>query len=214
MSGPDQTRALSLYRIAAARYEQRAARPSQRYRRRTVQRLQLLSGEAVLDVACGTGANFGLLRATIGADGLIVGVDLSPEMLAVARERSGAAGWRNVRLIESAIEEADLGGPFDAALFSLTHDVLQSEAATANVARHLKAGARIASFGAKRAPRWRVPVNFAIQRISRRYVTTNAGFDEPWRNLARLAPDLRVEAVALGGAYIAWGTFAGVATDH
>jgi len=42
-------------------------------------------GEHVLDIACGTGALTRLLAAAVGAAGHVVGLDLNPDMLAVAR---------------------------------------------------------------------------------------------------------------------------------
>ena len=43
-------------------------------------------GESILDVACGTGALTGVVAKSIGPNGRVVGLDLSPEMLAVARK--------------------------------------------------------------------------------------------------------------------------------
>jgi ubiquinone/menaquinone biosynthesis C-methylase UbiE len=51
-------------------------------------------GERVLDVACGTGIVARAVAARVGADGMVVGVDVNPGMLDVARveaERAGAA---------------------------------------------------------------------------------------------------------------------------
>ena len=45
-------------------------------------------GDAVLDVACGTGLSFPLLEEAIGPAGRLVGVELSPEMAAIARRAS------------------------------------------------------------------------------------------------------------------------------
>lgn len=45
-------------------------------------------GERVLDVACGTGAVTRLVTERIGASGRVVGLDISPGMLAVARASS------------------------------------------------------------------------------------------------------------------------------
>lgn len=49
-------------------------------------------GERVLDVACATGIVARQVAPRVGGDGEVVGVDISPEMLAVARERALAEG--------------------------------------------------------------------------------------------------------------------------
>ncbi|HEY6316620.1 MAG TPA: methyltransferase domain-containing protein [Acidimicrobiia bacterium] len=46
--------------------------------------LHLPPGGAVLDVGCGTGRAAGALRAEVGDLGVVVGIDVTPEMLAVA----------------------------------------------------------------------------------------------------------------------------------
>jgi ubiquinone/menaquinone biosynthesis C-methylase UbiE len=46
-------------------------------------------GEQVLDVACGPGIVTHALAAAVGPGGRVVGLDLSPDMLAVARARAG-----------------------------------------------------------------------------------------------------------------------------
>jgi SAM-dependent methyltransferase len=49
------------------------------------------SGGAVLDLGCGTGRAFNALRAAVGASGTIVGLDLTPEMLAAAATAASRA---------------------------------------------------------------------------------------------------------------------------
>lgn len=205
LAGPEPRRALEKYRRIGRSYDRRTAF-ARRYRRRAVELLGLRPGGRVLDVACGTGANFALLERLVGPDGMVVGIDLSPEMLGQARDRVLSHGWTNTVLIEGRIEDAELEGPFDAALFSLTHDVLQSRAGVENVFASLRAGGRVASFGPKEAHALRVPVNLAVRLLARPYVTTLENLDRPWRELERLVPDLSVESVALGGAYLASGT--------
>ncbi|WP_322411085.1 class I SAM-dependent methyltransferase [Microbacterium invictum] len=68
----------------------------------------LQAGDVVLDLGCGTGLNFPLLRAAVGDSGRIVGVDRSADMLAVARERVAREGWTNVTLIEADASELDV----------------------------------------------------------------------------------------------------------
>ena len=53
-------------------------------------------GDSVLDLATGTGEPALKIAKTIGPKGKVVGVDLSPGMLSVAKERAAAQGIHNV----------------------------------------------------------------------------------------------------------------------
>ena len=50
--------------------------------------------QAVLDVACGTGALALATAAVVGPEGRVAGLDANPEMLAVARRKSADIDWR------------------------------------------------------------------------------------------------------------------------
>ena len=52
------------------------------------------AGDRVLDIACGTGIVARLAKARVGDNGTVVGVDLSPPMLAVARGVGTGIDWR------------------------------------------------------------------------------------------------------------------------
>jgi hypothetical protein len=54
-------------------------------------------------------------------------------------------------------------------------------------------------------PWWAAPANLLVRSISRRYVTTFKGLGRPWDHLESFLPDLEVESLMLGGAYVAWG---------
>lgn len=208
MSGfaPDRQLAKEKYRGLADRYDRLVRlRMAESVRRQAVDLLSLRPGDAVLDVACGTGLSFALIEQEIGATGQLIGVDLSPEMLQKARERVAGAGWQNVTLVESAVEDADLATPVDGIFFHFTHDVMRSPAALENVFRQARPGARVVAAGAKRAPWWAWPVNMVMGRITRRYVTTFEGFERPWSHLSTFVRGLRVRPVLFGGGYIAWG---------
>ena len=170
-----------------------------------IERLELQSGEAVIDVACGTGLNFLLLERAVGPAGHIVGIELSPDMSAQARERVATNGWNNVTLVEAPAEEAVFDATADAALFSFTHDVLQLPRAVANIVAQLKPGGRVSSVGAKFGARWNVVVNFFVRRSAAPYVTTFDGLDRPWRILERYMESIEIRDLALGGAYVASG---------
>ncbi len=66
-----------------------------------VEMLHLRTGQTVLDVPCGTGANFPFLNLGVGRTGRIVGCDFSPGMLSRARAKIDRAGWGHVTVIES-----------------------------------------------------------------------------------------------------------------
>jgi len=59
-----------------------------------LQRVALAAGDGVIDVACGTGIVARLASEQLGAGARVVGVDLSPPMLAVARAVAPAIDWR------------------------------------------------------------------------------------------------------------------------
>ncbi|HWB47013.1 MAG TPA: methyltransferase domain-containing protein [Hyphomicrobiaceae bacterium] len=61
----------------------------------TVAELNLKTGDRVLDVACGTGIVARVAQERLGGGGHIVGVDVSPEMLAVARAVTPGIDWRD-----------------------------------------------------------------------------------------------------------------------
>jgi len=192
------------YSRDAGSYDERTT-AYQRFREALVASLPVLPGDAVLDVGCGTGLCFAPLLRKIGPEGVIVGVDESPEMLALARRRVARNAWRNVVLVESRVADADIPVTADAAVFCAVHDVLQSPAALREVVRNLRPGAWVAAAGGKWAAPWMVALNLQVRALHQPYVRSFEGFDRPWRHLGRLIEDLRVVDLALGAGYLAVG---------
>jgi len=201
---PDPELAIARYRRHAAGYDA-SARRSMPIRLRTIDRLGLRPGDTVLDVACGTGLSFAPLLERIGPEGRLIGIEVSPEMIALARERCEQQDWRNVTLIESAIEDASIDGPLDAVLFHFTHDVLRSAASLARIFAATRAGARVAVAGMKLGPWWAAPLNPLVRRRARPYMTTFDGLDRPWSLLERHLLDFEWESRNFGSGYIGWG---------
>jgi len=75
------------------------------------------AGNRVLDIATGSGEPALTAARAVGQSGRVVAVDMSPGMLAIARERIDAAGLTNVDLVESDAESLRLDPhSFDAVL--------------------------------------------------------------------------------------------------
>jgi ubiquinone/menaquinone biosynthesis C-methylase UbiE len=60
----------------------------------TLDEVKLAPGDRVLDIACGTGIVARVARERLGNTGRVVGVDVSPDMLAVARTVAPDIDWR------------------------------------------------------------------------------------------------------------------------
>lgn len=201
---PDREAALAQYRRRANVYDLELAL-FEPLRRAAVQALALEPGQTVLDLACGTGLSLPLLRRAVGPQGRVLGVEQSPEMLALARRRVARHRWRNVELIAAPVEAAELGVQADAALFHFTHDVLQRADAVANAMAHLRPGARVVATGLRWAPRWALPVNVAVYVAARRSVTTLRGLSRPWQLLEPHLATIEVRYHWLGAVYLAVG---------
>ncbi|MGB9957628.1 class I SAM-dependent methyltransferase [Haloferax prahovense] len=61
--------------------------------------LTLAPGETVIEMGCGTGANLPYLAERVGPEGTVVGIDFSPGVLDVARERTRE--YPNVHLVRA-----------------------------------------------------------------------------------------------------------------
>lgn len=201
-SEPDRETALDQYRRRAAVYDLELLL-FEPVRRRAVAWLAPQPGDTVLDVGCGTGLSFELLRGAVGDAGHIVGIEQSPQMIDKARDRVRQCGWRNVTLLNAPAEEAAIRHRADALLMHFTHDVMQNDAALDNVLRHLRPGATVVASGLKWAPSWALPVNLFVWPAAVHSVSSLAGLDRPWRRLAQRLGQPELRSMLGGGVYLA-----------
>ena len=68
----------------------------------------LHEGETVLDLGSGAGADVLIAARRVGPTGRAIGVDMTEEMLALARANAAAAGVHNVELLSGYLEELPL----------------------------------------------------------------------------------------------------------
>ncbi|TMM23194.1 MAG: methyltransferase domain-containing protein [Actinobacteria bacterium] len=221
-------RALELFAPLGPTYERYARLLSlgqdPRWRRFLVSRIEAGPGEKVLDVATGTGAVAQELLRQKGCT--VVGVDQSPEMLAVARERLPA----DVELVEAGAEDLPFDdASFDALTFTYLLRYVDDPAATlSELARVVRAGGMVASLefavpaGLWR-PLWRAYVSAVLPAAGR---IVSPGWHEVgrflggsirgfWRGyplerqlaLWRAAgiDEVRHRRLSLGGGIVIWG---------
>src|SRR5882757_739214 len=157
-------------------------------RRKAVSALGLSSGETVLEIGCGTGRNLHHLVAAVGENGIVIGLDASPGMLAEAHELVERHGWSNVRLLEGDAARLSIENEVDAVLFSLSYSVLPDRRPALEAAwRHLRAGGRLVVMDAglpdTRLGRILRPAARLLIRIA-----PGDAYSRPWEDLATLAP--------------------------
>lgn len=202
---PDTAEARRRYAELARGYDRRIGLMAP-IRRRVIQRIGLRPGDHVLDMGCGTGANFEPLRAAVGPAGRITGIELSEEMATVARARIDAQGWTNVEVIVGDARTVALPSGVDGILFFLVHDLTRMPDVVHRAISAGRPGAKVMAFGPVQAThRLAGPVNVIVRAIARRYITTFEGFDAPWSHLAEVIPGLRVRRSLGGGVYVASG---------
>jgi trans-aconitate methyltransferase len=192
-----------------ARFYDRRTGAFESYRRAIVEALPVRRGQVVLDVGCGTGLCCGLLLEKVGPQGAVVGIEESPEMATIARERIAREGWRNVTVVPSGAEDAQIAVTADAALFCAVHDILQSPDALRNVMNHLHPGAQVAAGGGKWAAPWMMAVNMQSRMLHAPYVRSFEGFGRPWNHLEQLLEDVHFRELALGCGYVLTGRSGG-----
>jgi demethylmenaquinone methyltransferase/2-methoxy-6-polyprenyl-1,4-benzoquinol methylase len=201
-----------------------------RWRRFLISRLEAGPDARVLDVATGTGAVALELVRRYGCS--VVGIDRSPEMLAVARRRIVDHGLgANIELLEGRAEALPFAdGSFDALTVTYLLRYVDDPAATIHeLVRVVRPGGTVASleFGVPQARStrvlWELYVRLALPLAGR---LLSPGWHEVGRFLgpsirdyeARLPlerqlglwseaglQDLRTRRLSLGGAVIVWG---------
>lgn len=178
------------------------------YRKKAVRSLCLRPGETVVEIGCGTGLNFRLLRDEVGDSGRVIGVDLTDAMLAKARERVEAEEWRNVELVRSDAASFTFPDGLDGILstFALTL-VPEYDDVIARGARSLRRGGRWVVADLKLpAGGWQKALLPLLLPLFRPFgVTLDLAERHPWESLRRQMNGFGMEESYFGFTYVAWG---------
>lgn len=101
-------------------------------------------GQSVLDVNCGTGTQAIVTAAATGGSGRVTGIDLSREMIAMARRKAGSG---SIEFIVANAEDMPFeDATFDSATITLAYHEMNRQGrsnALAEIGRVLKPGGRL-----------------------------------------------------------------------
>ena len=160
--------------------------------------IELKEGETVLDLGSGGGIDVLLSARRVGPTGKVYGLDMTDEMLALARENQRKAGATNVEFLKGEIEQIPL--PDNSVDVIISNCVINLSADKAGVLREafrvLKPGGRFAVSDVvvggevpaavrKSMELWVGCVAGALHEDDYRSLLAEAGFEsiavEPWR---------------------------------
>src|SRR5262245_5322054 len=190
-----------------------------------IRRGDLKSGERVLDLGTGTGSVAVAAAGLVRPAGKVTAIDISPDMLALARRRLVDSGYTNIDLREGRAEQLPVdGGAFDVLLASLgLMYTIDRAAAAREMRRVLRSGGRFVAAVWAAADRCDI-VRF--QQTAGKFAPSPpvpgvgpGALADPTPFLAQLAGvgiDARVETEELGFDFpdfeLAWEVLAG--SDH
>ena len=192
--------AVQLYRLLGLRIEA--------YRSRAVELLRLKRGDCVVDLGCGTGLNFPHVIEQIGSQGRLVGVDLSPKMLARARERADRAGWDNIELVQSDMAAyvfpQGINGVLSTGAFGY---VPEYERVIERASQALVPGGQLVIVDGKRPEHWPSWLLTLFVWVSRPFGLTFDYLDaQPWESVERVFEQTALEQMYGGLLYMSSGT--------
>lgn len=106
----------------------------------------LKEGETVVDLGCGGGLDVFLAAKKVGPTGRAIGIDMTPEMLELARRNAERSGATNVEFHQATIDNLPLpDASVDCVISNCVINLASDKAAVfAEVARVLKPGGRLA----------------------------------------------------------------------
>ncbi|MEE8391776.1 MAG: class I SAM-dependent methyltransferase [Anaerolineae bacterium] len=178
------------------------------YRRDAVRALNLRRGSTVLELGCGTGLNFPFLEEVIGEEGQIIGLDLTPAMLHIARKRIHRHGWNNVELIEADVSQFELPKGVDGVFttFALAFMPAYQEVIRKS-AQALNGGGRLVILDTKLITGPLEFLNPLGVWITKPYGGSYEAYRrKPWEEMQKHLTDVQVREYYAGFIYIASGS--------
>lgn len=177
------------------------------YREQAIESLHLKVGDTVVDIGCGTGANFPLLVERVGQNGKIIGVDFTGAMLAKARERVEQRQWRNVELVQSDAASYQFPDKIDGVIstFAIIY-IPEFDDVIRNGGRSLVAGGRLAVLDFKLPDGWISRLApFAVFDTRPWGLSKEMASRHPWESISRYLKRMQLTERYGGFVFLAVG---------
>ncbi len=107
--------------------------------------LELQAGETIVDLGSGAGIDALIAARKVGPGGMVIGVDMTPEMLSAARKNAEAAGAKQVDFREGRLEDLPVDdASVDAVTSNCVINLVPDKALVfSEIARVLRPGGRL-----------------------------------------------------------------------
>lgn len=177
------------------------------YRRQAVQSLHLDAGDTVVEIGCDTGLNFGLLHREVGAQGKIIGVDLTPGMLIQARKRIEHHQWSNVELVQTDAASYIYPTKVDGILSTFAMTLIpEYDEVIQKGAEALACDKRFTVLDltfSEHWPKWNIQLLIATTRPFG--ITSDLANRHPWESIRHYLTEVEFQKFYFGGAYLCVG---------
>ncbi|WP_416877456.1 class I SAM-dependent methyltransferase [Litorimonas sp.] len=202
---PEQTR--DLYNRIACSYDKLwlpyKLLGMDRKRKELVASLNLRAGETVVDLCCGTGFNFIHLAKAVGPAGKIIGVDVSEQVLARARNQLKPDILTSVDLVAESVENFKIPTGVSAVISTFGLEMVpEYDAVIENITDALPSAGRFGLLGLKYPeiwPAWLIDIGVRMNKpfgVSRDYKNL-----KPWVAAERHLETLEFKTLLFGSAY-------------
>lgn len=179
----------------------------EKYRKKAVAYLELLEGDSIVEIGCGTGLNFPILLEKIGKNGKIIGLDISVDMLEQAKKKIQVFSWNNVDVYEQNAMKFDYKntkGVISTLAFTL---IPEYEELIAKISRELPKNKKFVIMDlklSKKLPFWMIKLLVLFARPFG--VTLDLANRKPYESMQKHFKHVKMEEYFFGILYIcvAW----------
>ena len=175
------------------------ALPLVRVRGKSIDALELNPGDAVLELGCGSGRNFALIEEKIGPRGALLGVDMSPRMLARAEKLARRRGWTNVHLTCGDAAASAPSNPVQGILFCFSYSTMRDRLLILESAWHLvDVGGRVVITDARLCPGWPQRVFSGLGAWMSNRTLLGKPDTDPEKDLTSVAGSVSAQCISFG----------------